>query len=278
MTEWQRDNPWRQGFILSSDSVKALDLVYPKSPEDTVVVVISHDCDLAQSSDAEPYCEVIVGLRVDNIKGNLANAKNIRRLHLPFSGGEIELSAEFNATDKKIIGKSVLINHQPATTIRLTRAELTILQNWLAVRYRRSSFADEFDRRIKNKDAKFYEKFVDIIKKSGTSLLTVLFDVNSGEEANRAGPDDTYTLSILLVFNVEEDPAEAESIARSAAERIEVLFRKCFFVSGKWRDVELRDCDAVSEAAITLHAARLLKPWHFDYLSLREEPQGPFAT
>ena len=70
MTEWQRDNPWRQGFILNGDSVKALDLVHPKSLDDTVVVVISHDCDLAQLPDTEPYCEVIAGFPVDGLIPN----------------------------------------------------------------------------------------------------------------------------------------------------------------------------------------------------------------
>lgn len=278
MSEWQRDNPWRQGFILSSDSVKALDLVHSKSPDDTVVVVSSHDCDLAQLPDTEPYCEVIAGFPIDDLNGNLTSAKNIRRLHLTFSGGSIKLSAEFNATDKKQINKRVLAGHHPAANVRLTPAELTILQNWLAVRYRRSSFTNEFDRRIKDKSAKFYDKFVKIIKASGTNLLAVLFDVDSGQEVNRTGADDTYSLSVYLLFNVEEDPAKAETAARSAAEEINALFRNCFFVNGKWQNIELRDCEPISEAAMTVHTARLLKPWNFDYLSLREDPQGPTAA
>jgi len=100
MTEWQRDNPWRQGFILRGDSVKALDLAHPKSSDDTVAAVISHDCDLAQFPDAEPYCEVIVGVPVDEIDGNLTNAKNIRRLHLTFSGGDTRLCVEFRVPDR----------------------------------------------------------------------------------------------------------------------------------------------------------------------------------
>ncbi len=253
-------------------------MVHPKSPDDTVAVVISHDCDLAQLPDTECYCEVIPGFPVDDLNGDLANAKNIRRLHLRFSGGAINLSAEFAATDKRYIDKTVLAGHQPAANVRLTPAELTILQMWLAVRYRRSSFADEFDRRIKDKSAKFYDKFVKIIKATGTNLLAVLFDVDSGQEVNRSGADDTYSLSIYLLFNVEEDPAKAETAAQSAAEEIRALLTKCFFVGDKWQNIELRNCEPISEAAMTVHIARRLKPWNFDYLSLREEPQGPIAT
>jgi hypothetical protein len=278
MNEWKRDNPWRQGFILSGDSVKALDLVHPKSLDDTVVVVISHDCDLAQLSETEPCCEVIAGVPVDGPNGDLANAKNIRRLHLTFSAGSVKLSAEFHATDKKRIDKAVFAAHQPASNVRLTPAELAILQTWLSVRYRRSSFADEFDRRLKDKDSKFYDKFLKIIKASGTHLLAVLFDVDSGQEVTRNGADDTYSLSIYLVFNVTEDPAIAEAAAHAAAKEIIALFKKCFFVNGKWQNIELRECESISEAAMTVYQWRILKPWNFDYLSLRDDPQGAMAS
>jgi hypothetical protein len=278
MSEWQRDNPWRQGFILKNDSVKMLDLVHPKSGDDTVVLVISHDCDLAQLPDAEPYCEVIAGFPVDDVSGDFANAKNIRRLHLTFSGGQTRLSAEFNATEKRRIDKSVLAAHEPATNVRLTPSEFAILQAWLAARYRRSSFADEFDRRIKQGAAKFYDKFVKIIKASGTNLLAVLFDVDSGQEVNRDGPNDPYLLSIYLLFNVAEDPTEAEAAACSAAKVIRELVTRCFFIDGKWQNIELRECEPISEAAMTVHIARLLKPWNFDYLSLRDDPQGPMSS
>jgi len=184
----------------------------------------------------------------------------------------------FTANDKKRIEKQKLADHRPASNVRLTRAELTILQNWLAVRYRRSSFADEFERRLKDKGAKFYDKFVNIIKASGTDLLGVLFDVDAGQEVSRVGADDTYSLSVFLLFNVEEDPARAEATARSTAKKIAALFMKCFFLGGKWQNIELRECEPISEAAMTIHSARFLKPWNFDYLSLREEPQGQTVT
>jgi len=277
MTEWQRDNLWRQGFILNSDSVKALDLVHSKSPDDTVVVVISHDCDLAQLSDTEPICEVIVGCPVEEPSGDFTNAKNIRRLHLTFSAGSVKLAAEFHATNKRQIDKTVLAGHQPATNVRLTPAELTILQTWLSVRYRRSSFADEFDRRIKDKGAKFYDRFVKIIKATGSNLLAVLFDVDSGQELNRSGADDPYALSIYLLFSVAEDPAAAEEAAVSAAKEISALFAKSYFINGKWENIELRECEPISEGSMSVYQWRLLKPWSFDYLSLREDPQGPMT-
>ena len=275
MTAWQRDNPWRQACILSIDSVKALGLLHPKSSDDTVVLVISHDCDLAQLPDVEPHCEAIVGFPIENIDGSLAHAKNIRRLHLTFSGGDISLTAEFNAIDKRLIDKSTLAKHQPATNVRLTPDELVTLQTWLSVRYKRSSFATEFDRRIK--DRKFFEKFIKIIKASGTNILEVLFDVDSGHELNREGPNDPYSLAIYLLFNVADDPEKAKAAAASAASEISDLAKKCFFIDEKWQNIELRECIPVSAAELSIHNRRFLKAWSFEYLSLREEPQGLMA-
>jgi hypothetical protein len=278
MAEWQRDNPWRQGSILKSESVKSLGLVHPKSPDDTVVIIISHDCDLAQTIETEPFCEAIPGCPVDGVvSGDLTNAKNIRRLHLTFNGGTIKLAAEFIITDKQKIDKSALVDHQPAANVRLAPAELNILQTWLAVRYRRSSFPDEFDRRIKDKEAKFYDKFVKAVKGSADHLLTILFDVDGGTEVDRKGPDDTYTLSIYLVHNVTIDPGKAKEAVDALAEKITNLFKSCYFKDGKWLNIELRTCETMSEAAVTIHQYRLLKPLTFEYLSLREEAQGPIA-
>lgn len=278
MADWQHDNPWRQGHILSAESVKKLNLTHQKSSDDTVVLIISHDCDLAQLADIEPHCEIIAGIPIEHVNGDLANAKNVRRLHLTFSAGETKLAAEFIATDKALLTKAALAGHEPATKIRLTPDEHFTLQTWLAVRYRRAAFADEFDKRIKNKKTKFYEKFVKIIKATETNLIAVYFDVDAGAEVVRVGSDDTYTLAVYLVYNVAEDPAKAEPVAKSAAQALTDLFTKCFFVGGKWQDIELRLCREISEDAMTIFQSRLLRQWHFDYLSLREEPQGPMVV
>src|SRR5579883_3521016 len=115
MGEWLRDTPWRQGRILSAESAKQLGLAYPDPSQEPVVVVISHDCDLAQPIDKEPNCEAIVGRTVDKLDGNFAWAKTARRLHLPFSDGPTKIIGEFSALDKIVISKAALADHLPAT-------------------------------------------------------------------------------------------------------------------------------------------------------------------
>jgi hypothetical protein len=86
MTAWDRDTPWRQGHILPDDAVKALQLP-ADTVTDSVAIVVSHDCDLAQDPTVEPVVEIIVGHWIPTADGNFTYAKNARRLHLTFSGG-----------------------------------------------------------------------------------------------------------------------------------------------------------------------------------------------
>lgn len=263
---WQRDTPWRQGHVLRAASVKALGLEHPEAPDDTVVLVISHDCDLAAAPDAEPHCEVIIGKPTDAVDGSLANAKSPRRLHIEFSGGVTHLIGEFVATSKKEVSKALLADHEPATSVRMTDSDLRILRTWLANRYDRSAFSDTFDNRFKHAPNSFYQKFSKIIKKTENHLLAVYFKVTEP-----VLPEEPHVLDIYLLYRVDGDPTKAETIAATAAETIETLCKRTFQADGKWHDVELRDCEIMSEDAISVYQARQLQKWEFDHLSVAPE-------
>ena len=82
MAQWLRENSWRQGHFITADTARLLGLSHQQSPNETAIIVISHDFDLSQSIEVEPSCEIIVGRKIDHEDGNFANAKSIRRLHL----------------------------------------------------------------------------------------------------------------------------------------------------------------------------------------------------
>ena len=64
MVEWVRDAPWRQGHILPVDAMIALGIASSEQLNDSVAVVVSHDCDIAQSPDVDPDVEIILGRRL----------------------------------------------------------------------------------------------------------------------------------------------------------------------------------------------------------------------
>jgi hypothetical protein len=116
-----------------------------------------------------PNCEVIVAQKIETIDGVYANGKNPRRLHLRFSGGTRQLQAELITTDKKTVKKRDILDKLPMPDVKLTQDEHFTLQSWLASRYYRPIFADEFDRRLKTKPFEIHKKIANTIKQTDTS-------------------------------------------------------------------------------------------------------------
>jgi len=274
MAEWTRNTPWRQGHLLTNEAVTATGLNHPEYPVDIVVIVASHDCDLAQLPDKEPQVEVVVGRRIQTLDGNYTHAKSSRTLHIEFEGDKT-FFAEFIITEKRSIPKKALLDFAPATNLRLSPPDLAIFQQWLASRYRRSAFPDEFERRM-NKSG-LSDKIAKAVKPSGTMITAIFFDVDEGQEVARTGPDDVYVLDIYLLNASEPDFYAAEASANNAKAEIERAFKTKLFdtQSSKWQSIELRYVDVISEDAMTYHEFKYLKKWRLDHISMGADPQQP---
>ena len=271
MAVWGRDTPWHQGHVLQDDEVKAVGL-RTDATTSVFAIVVSHDCDLAQDPSVEPMAEIIVGRRIATADGNFTYAKNARRLHLTFSGGGEHLTADLIASCKSAVVKDQLAEYEPVETVKLTSIERTILQRWLAARYRRAAFPDEFDRRLERTGIR--DRLGRILKSAGTLIAAIYFDVDQGEDVSRAEAGDPYTLAIYLLFSTETDPEAAEQAAETAKLAIKRAFRdKCISKeTGTWHDIELIECEAISDRAMTVQQAENLKRWSADHVSLRTEP------
>ena len=275
MAEWNRDTPWRQGHLLGSDAVAALGLGQVAEPDNTFVIVASHDCDLAQAPDGEPGIEVVIGRLVTDKDGNCTHAKNARKLHIEFAGASA-FWGEFEATAKVSINKWVLSGFTPRRDATLSPESQAIFQMWLASRYRRSAFPDEFERRLTSKEFKLHEKIAKAVKPHGELIAGVFFDVDEGVEVTRDGPDDAYTLDITILHAADPDFDAAEKAAGAAAQAIETAFKeKLFDPTKRWQHIELRSCEALSESVLTYQVFKQLKRWRLDHISLAADPQQP---
>ena len=271
MAEWDRDTPWRQGNLLGSDAVDALKLRHPEFQEKTLVIIATHDCDLAQHPDAEPRIEVIVGHLTDK-DGTYAHAKSARRLHIEFSGADV-FWAEFDAIAKLSIAKADLAQFSPRSDAHLTPESHATFQMWLASRYRRSAFPDEFERRL-TRETKLAEKITKAVKPHGDLIAGVFFDVDDGAEVIREGATDTYTLDITILHTAEPDFLAADKAATDAAMAIEKAFKEKLFEPTKtWQHIELRSCEPISESVMTYFDFKRLKRWRLEHISLAAEPQ-----
>lgn len=271
MAERNRDTPWRQGHLLGHDAVKTLGLLHALEPDQTLVVVASHDCDLAQALEVEPVVEVVVGRLVTEKDGRCTHAKNARKLHVEFTGAAV-FWAEFEAPAKISISKSVLNEFVRYPEAHLSPENHTILQLWLASRYRRSAFPDEFERRLK--EFKLHEKIAKTVKPHGELITGVFFEVDEGAEVTRDGPDETYTLDIIILHSADPDFAAAETAAKAACNAIEKAFKeKLLDPTNTWQHIELRFCDPVSESVLTYQEFKQMKRWWLEHISLAAVPQ-----
>lgn len=271
MADWNRDTAWRQGHVLTDKSSVALGVVRPENASAVLPIVISHDCDLVQNPETEPMVEIILAKRVRAADGNYTHAKNSRRLHLECTIDGVETYLEMRAQDKTGINKAVLVGHSPSANVVVKPEDRSILQRWLAARYRRSAFPDEFERRLN--DTGVARRIVKIVEPLGKQVVALFFDVDDGIEWDRKGEKDLYRLRIELLYSTEDDPVAALEAAEEAAAAISAAFReRCFDVAGGWKWIELLDCDPISDEAMTYAMSLQLKRWNMDYLSLRTEP------
>jgi hypothetical protein len=184
MADWSRETPWRQGHVLSDEAVKKTGIA--DGAPGTIVVVISHDCDLAALPDKEPEAEIIVGRLLEKADGNYTHAKTPRVLHLEFTTPDGSKFVELTATNKMRLRKEVLADEVPRTGFELRPGDQSILQRWLAARYRRAAFPDEFEKRLKDSGAS--DRLTKILKPAGQHICAIFFDLESAASASSAIP------------------------------------------------------------------------------------------
>ena len=278
MEEWSRNTPWRQGSLLSLSTVECFGLSHPEQGSETVVIVASHDCDISQDVAVEPNVEVVIGkvLCVDSssLDGNYTNAKNARTLHIPLAG-ETTQYVEFVSTNKQSIDKRRLLDHQPDSHFCIEREFRITFQRWLASRYRRSAFPDEFEQRLVQN--KLDQKIANAMKKTSAHITAIFFDVDEGKELVHAGPQGCYCLDIIILYSTSTDADAALLTANTAKSTIETAFKNKLYdeSTDQWQEIELRYVEAISDEALTYKQSTLMKQWRLDYISLQADPQQP---
>lgn len=181
---WTRDTPWRQGAILPGDAVQALGLQGKGSPDHALcVMVISHDCDLANDNlDQEPNVEVIVGRRLEKGEGNYYWSKSPRTLHIDALCNDLGVVIELVATERCFVKKVALAQFSPDDSWDIPSQSCSALRAWLAVRYNRSAFPDDFVNLLKQN--KLGERLVSLLKKDGHYISSVYFDLRDSKRSD----------------------------------------------------------------------------------------------
>lgn len=268
---WTRDTPWRQGHVLTADASQALGLIHPEASDSTCVVIISHDCDLANDAlQIEPDVEVIVGRHVSKGDGNYYWAKAPRTLHVDVLQNGIPAVVELVATAKRSIPKRALAEFTPDTTHVFPGKSLSALRSWLGVRYNRAAFPDPFVNRLSQ--SKVDKRLAKIIEPVGNLLSAIYFDVDGGNEINHSD-GSPYDLKIVLAYPPGDDPEQTADDVEKIETAITTLFAEKHFdqATDKWSGIALKGCMSISEDDLPMSKARLLTQWRLEYMTLKAD-------
>lgn len=268
---WTRDTPWRQGHALTAEAAQALGLSHPESPDSTCVVIVSHDCDLANDAlQIEPNVEVIVGHYLSKGDGNYFWAKAPRKLHMDAQKNGTTTVVELVATAKQLISKQALAAFAPDATFLIQSKSLSALRSWLGVRYNRAAFPDLFVSCLS--ESKVDKRLAKIIEPYGNLLSAVYFNIDGGNEADHSD-GSPYKLEIVLVYPPGDDPEQTADKMESLETTIKDLFEN----RSNANRIVLKNCMSISEEDLSVSKARLLTQWRLEHMTLKSDEAQPCA-
>jgi hypothetical protein len=260
---WSRNTSWRQGSVLAQKDFESVGLI--DSPDSSLAIAISHDCDIANDIDVEPAVEFIFARILKQNDGNCTYGKNPRTLHLDYTQNGQTVWIEMIASKRLPIEKNKLEGIQPDETYELAHSQ-QILQSWLAARYRRHALPNSLVERLRH-------VFTYIEKQSKKNCSGILSFRLSYEPKDELPPEEPYELWLIIVYIT--DKVEYEAISGEIANSLKIEFPKLLEKAKNSGTVDLRKCEAVSEMEFTLRDMRETNEFHLEHLSYRSEPSGP---
>ena len=239
--------------------------ILPKSATiDTKLVVISHDCDLVNSSfSAEPFFEVFVARPKEKAARNslLFNSRNPRKIQFfAEESGERRLY-EISVHEKYRLDRKILENGTRDKSIEISRQDILILAKWAMRRYHRPSLPTAFQNRIPSAVQNKLRKKLD---SEGEDVSDIYMRLDTAEEL-----DDAKAYRIILRVVVPPEACEdvdREKRALGIVSEIRKLLAQCSGIS-------VEDADVASESDITMQDLRNpnMIRWDFEYLSPEEQ-------
>lgn len=258
-------NIWRQGDLIAPED--AIKLQLTKSEHHSYrLLVISHSCDIAREEAVEPHVELLLTTVVQDFQATDCNGHSIRKLHLPAQGAENIEWLELCITERQVIQKFKLLAEKPWAERTINRDGIRILRRWLAQRYARSEFPDAFCTWLTTSGVG--QQFKRLAKRFSDALVGFYFDLD--DDSERQDADDPYVVDIYLVYDSKD--ASHASLAQEAANQLKGIFQTKCQQAGRWRWIELINCEAISDEAFSLRAANTFRRWRFEHLSVAGEP------
>jgi hypothetical protein len=267
----------KQGDIIEIASALLPSTPLPKlekSRQETLVIVVSHDCDIYASAQTEPFIEVIPIELIEKLDPRMTHTKNPRTLCLEahIRSGNTSRPIKMDAPSKASILKASIWDRNFSSPLFLDAEYLGELVDWLSARYRRAALPSEFDRRFKT----VREAFWKLVQNYNHDMLAILFIFDEGQEKKECAKGEPYTISITIVFQ----KGKTESDFDLLIEKIYALFESNYNdqSSENAPKIEIRQCLAISESEITLEAYKAGVYIRSEWISYGTDPHGPIIS
>lgn len=189
------DKSWRQGSVAGHEIVASArnpSQIPDLAPAaNDLIIVLSQDCDIVHNSyEAEPYVEFIIARRKDQecLDQGLHWGKHPRRFQFERQDDVVPTLYEAKEHERFRLPRQMLVGAAPLGQLdtKLTEA----LARWVAKRYTRAAFPDEFNRRC-NEGKK---KIAALFKQSGHLILQIQVRVEPGDQELSAAEE--YQISL----------------------------------------------------------------------------------
>jgi hypothetical protein len=281
-TEEPREERRGQVRLKQGDIIKITRALFPsipspkleKLPQETLIIVVSHDCDIEAAAKTDSQIEIIPIELISKLNPRNTHTRNARTLDLEIqeSTGARLQPIRIVASKKQSIHKKDLWDKEFTHPYILDPENLIELTDWLSSRYRRAALPEEFGARFKKID----EDFWNLVQEYNHDLLAILFIFDEGQEKKECAKDEPYTLSISFVFRKGKTKTDFDPLT----DRIYELFESNYNgpSSKNAPEIEIRQCLAISESDITLEAYRAGVYMRSEWISYGTDPRGPVIS
>lgn len=246
----RQERSWRQASMIETEK-----LTSEKNLDYNLALVVSHDCDIHNSEEKEPFIEFVLGKITEKPNGSFKFGKNPRILHLQATLNGESVVLELSAPNKLSFKKAEIFGIEPNKGFIIDNNNVRILQKWLSARYNRHAFPDSLVNRLrKGKISDFLEKYG---QKNPHDIVGYWVSYQPNIELPDTKPYEIYFNIVYL-----PDNADSERIANMIKEELIKLFD-----SMDKKELVLMNCGAWSSEEFTLEDLRKNVEYHLDYIS-----------
>lgn len=254
-----KDNGWRQGSFLPSEMVQALAAEHGYH-DSTHAIVVSQDCDVTHGDlEFEPFAEILFLHPLPSLNPGMTDGKSSRLLHLDAFEGTEQKCFSTQPWNQMRIRREVLATAYPDTSLAIKPGTLKGLIRWVADRYTRTGFPDEFVKRMEKID----EGVKKLMKREGQAFWRILLALDPLDEIN--SETNYHVDCVCAVWPEFWDDEKKQAKAIKAGEDLGNLIKSCDGISLD-KNIEVATTDE-----IPLSYLHHYRSWDvFNFLSHRD--------